>query len=414
MKSICRHMPVYNYTGFSVEGRGMTGIIDADSPRSARQRLRSDGIYPTAVIEQKGSGVRSAYSTPRPGLRGTLGTQELALLTRHLATLLAAGLPLVEVLAVLIEQSEEQSAKRILAQIREHIREGQSFSKALETFPGDFTQVYLNMVRTGEATGTLEPVLLRIATYLDQQLELKHKITNAIIYPAVMLSVGVAVLCFLMIFVVPRITTVFSDVHQSLPWPTVVLIAVSHFLAGYWIIILGVGIFVAAGLGRAAASSMGRARIDRFILELPLVGNVVQMVCISRLAGTLSAMLSSGVPVIDALEVAKGVMNNRVLEQAVSHAQANIREGESIAAPLKRSGVFPALVTHMIAVGEKSGALEGMLDKVSQIYDSEVNRIMTRLTSLMEPTMVLIMGVIVFFIVLAILLPIFQMNQFIR
>ena len=396
-----------------MEGRGMTGIIDADSPRSARQRLRSNGIYPTAVIEQEGTGLRS-FSTAQPRTRGTLGTQELALLTRHLATLLAAGLPLVEALTVLIEQQEGQPAKQILAQIREHIREGQAFSRALEAFPGDFTQVYLNMVRTGETTGTLEPVLVRLAGYLDQQLELKNKITNAIIYPAVMLCVGVGVLCFLMIFVVPRITTVFNDVKQSLPWPTVVLIAVSHFLAGYWIVLLGLAILVIGGVSRVVASPTGRAHIDRFILGLPLVGNVVRMVCISRLAGTLSAMLTSGVPVLEAIEVARGVMNNRVLEQAVLRAQDNIREGDSIAAPLKRSGVFPSLVTHMIAVGERSGALEEMLDKVSHIYDSEVNRIMTRLTSLMEPMMVLAMGVIVFFIVLAILLPIFQMNQFIR
>jgi len=406
-------MPLYTYKGLSMEGRGLTGSIDADNPRTARQRLRSSGIYPTAVIEQGGIGLRS-LSTGHLKTRGTLGTQELALLTRHLATLLAAGLPLTEALTVLIEQNEGQPAKRILAHIRELIREGTAFSKALETFPGDFTQVYLNMVRTGESTGTLEPVLVRLAGYLDQQLELKNKITNAIIYPAVMLCVGVGVLCFLMAFVVPRITTVFNDVHQSLPWPTVMLIAISHFLAGYWIVVLGLTILVIGGASRVVANPTGRAHLDRYIFGLPLVGHLVRMVCISRLAGTLSALLTSGVPVLVALDVAKGVMNNHVLEQAVSRAQDNIREGDSIAAPLTRSGVFPSLVTHMIAVGERSGALEEMLHKVSQIYDSEVNRIMTRLTSLMEPMMVLAMGVIVFFIVLAILLPIFQMNQFIR
>ncbi|WHZ15105.1 MAG: General secretion pathway protein F [Nitrospira sp.] len=407
-------MPIYAYKGLSVEGRGLTGIIDADNPRSARQRLRNNGIYPTAVLEQQGADLWAVSSTARPGSQGLLRKREVALLTRHLATLLAAGLPLVEALTVLIEQSDERAAKQVLAHIREHIREGRAFSKALESFPRDFTPVYVNMVRTGETAGTLEPVLGRLASYLDQQVDLKNKITNAIIYPAVMLCVGVGVLCFLMIFVVPRITTVFNDVHQALPWPTVVLIAVSRFLADYWLALLGLVLVAGAGLGRAVASPTGRAHIDRVILRLPLVGNVVRMVSISRLAGTLSAMLSNGVPVLDALDVAKGVMNNRVLEEAVSRAQNHIREGESIADPLKRSGVFPSLAIHMIAVGEKSGALEELLEKVSHIYDGEVNRIMTRLTSLMEPIMVLVMGVIVFFIVLAILLPIFQMNQFIR
>lgn len=407
-------MPIYTYKGLNIEGRGLTGIIDADSPRSARQRLRSNGIYPTAVREHQGADAHPGPSASLPGSRGLLGKQELALLTRHLATLLEAGLPLVEALTVLVEQSEGQASKRVLARIREQIREGKAFSTALESFPGDFAQVYVSMVRTGETAGTLETVLVRLAGYLDQQLELKNKITNAIIYPAIMLIVGVGVLCFLMIFVVPRITTVFNDVHQSLPWPTVMLIAISRFLGGYWIALLGLALIVGGGLGRVAASPVGRAHIDRLLLRLPFVGNVVRMVCISRLAGTLSAMLSNGVPVLDALDVARGVMNNQVLEQAVLRAQNNIREGESVADPLKRSGVFPPLATHMIAVGERSGTLEEMLEKVSQLYDSEVNRIITRLTSLMEPIMVLVMGVIVFFIVLAILLPIFQMNQFVR
>jgi len=407
-------MPLYTYKGLSAEGRGLAGVIDADSPRNARQRLRSNGIYPTVVREHQAAGARPGLATPLPSSRALLGKQELALLTRHLATLLDAGLPLVEALSVLIEQSVEETAKQVLARIREHIREGRAFSKALESFPGDFSQVYINMVRTGETAGTLETVLGRLADYLDQQLELKNRIANAIIYPAIMLFVGTGVLCFLMIFVVPRIMTVFNEMQQALPWPTVMLIAVSGFLADYWIILLSVILLVGGALARVAMTPAGRAFFDRLRLGLPLVANVVRMVCTSRLAGTLSAMLANGVPFLDALDIAKGVMNNRVLEQAVARAQNNIREGESVADPLKRSGVFPPLATHMIAVGERSGALEEMLEKVSRIYDSEVNRIMTRLTSLLEPVMVLTMGVIVFFIVLAVLLPIFQMNQFVR
>lgn len=270
------------------------------------------------------------------------------------------------------------------------------------------------MIRAGEASGSLEPILVRLSDFLDNQLKLKHKVTNAILYPALMLMVGTAILFFLMIFVVPKITAVFADLHQALPWPTVVLIGASDFLARYWIMLPVGGLFLVVAFRRAMATPAGRLRADGLLLTMPLVGTVARMVSISRLASTLATMLASGVQLLHALDVAKRVMNNSVLEQVVGEARENIREGESIAVPLKRSGMFPPLVTHLIGVGEKSGELEEMLRRIAQIYDSDVDRVLSRLTSLMEPIMILLMGSVVFFIVMAILLPIFEMSQIVK
>lgn len=408
-------MPVYKYKGLNQTGKSTTGIIDADSSKSARLKLRKTGIFPTEITEDRQAGTDGGLALSR-GRAGTaiLSAQDRAVLTRQLGTLLVAGLPLVEALGVLIEQSAKKSVQGLLADVREQIREGKALSVALETYPLDFSPVFIHMVRAGESSGALDQILFRLAEFLEQQQALKSKVTNAALYPALMLAVGVMVLFFLMTFVVPKITAVFADLKQALPWPTVVLIGISRFLGTYWWLLLGGMAFLVTAGRRALRSQKGRATADRWLLKLPLVGHVARMVAISRLASTLATMLASGVQLLDAMGVTKRVMNNVVLEQAVEQARENIREGESIAQPLKRSGEFPPLVTHMIAVGEKSGEMEEMLRRISQIYDGEVDRVITRLTSLMEPIMILAMGIIVFFIVVAILLPIFEMSQMVR
>lgn len=408
-------MPVYHYKGLRSDGQGATGIIDAESLKGARYKLRQGGIYPTDVNEQRQTegGSHGLLSSSKDG-RAVLSVQERAILTRQLATLLAAGLPLTDALAVLVDQSDKKSIQSLLAEIREQIRSGKSLSRALESFPRDFTTIYLHMVRAGEASGALEGILVRLADFLDNQLKLKHKVTNATMYPLLMLVVAIGILCFLMAYVVPKITVVFSDLHQVLPWPTRFLIAVSDGMTHYWWVFLGAIILIVGFVRRLMATPSGRWRIDRAVLKVPLVGSVAQMVSISRLTSTLATMLSSGVQLLDALEVAKHVMNNRVLERAVSQAREHIREGQSIAIPLKQSGWFPPLVTHMIGVGEKSGELENMLRRISEIYNAEVDRVISRLTSLLEPIMILLMGSVVFFIVLAILLPIFEMSQIVK
>ncbi len=409
-------MPVYQYRGYRNDGGAATGIVDAENVKVARLKLRKEGVFPTDVVEQTRAAVRRPEGQVQapPSGRAALSANDLALMTRQFATLLVAGLPLVEALGVLVDQAEKKPVKGLFAEIREQIRGGKSLSAALELHPKDFSPIFIHMVRAGEASGALDQILFRLAEFLEKQLALKNKVTNAILYPALMLIVGVGVLFFLMTFVVPKITAVFASMKQALPLPTVVLMSISRFFADYWMVVIGLLLGGILLIRRLVRTEAGRMTADRVILRLPLVGDVARMVSISRLTSTLATMLASGVQLLDAMDVSKRVMNNRVLEEAVEGARQNIREGETIADPLKRSGEFPALVTHMIAVGERSGEMEDMLRRVSQIYDGEVERVITRLTSLLEPIMILVMGVIVFFIVVAILLPIFEMGQMVR
>lgn len=412
-------MPVYQYKGYRTDGGTAAGIVDAESPKVARQKLRKVGVFPTDMIEQGQTLARSGAKSPAAsgilsGRSPVLTTTDVALMTRQLATLLVAGLPLVEALGVLVDQTDKKVIKSLMADVREQIRGGKSLSVVLEQYPKEFSQIYVHMVRAGEASGALDQILFRLAEFLEKQLSLKHKVTNAVLYPALMLVVGTALLFFLMTFVVPKITAVFTNLKQALPWPTVVLMSISRFCADYWMILLGALAVAGWALQRAIKTDTGRTAADRLLLKVPLIGEVARMVSISRLASTLATMLGSGVQLLDALDVSKRVMNNRVLEQTVEDARKNIKEGETIADPLKRSGEFPALATHMIAVGERSGEIEEMLRRIGQIYDAEVDRVIARFTSLLEPIMILVMGVLVFFIVVAILLPIFEMGQMVR
>ncbi len=412
-------MPVYHYKGYRNDGGAATGIIDAESPKVARVKLRKVGVFPTDMVEQGSSSTvsttgASGKSSAGIGRSTALSTTDVAMMTRQLATLLVAGLPLVDALGVMVDQSEKKSVKSLMADIREAIRGGASYSAVLGRYPREFSQIYVHMIRAGEASGALDQILFRLSEFLEKQLALKHKVTNAILYPALMMIVGISVLFFLMTFVVPKITAVFASLKQALPWPTVVLMNISHFFADYWAGILGaIGLIIWA-VRRAMKTDVGQLTADRWLLKIPLIGEVARLVAISRLTSTLATMLGSGVQLLDAMDVAKRVMNNRVLEQAVEGARQNIREGETIAEPLKRSGEFPALVTHMVAVGERSGEMEEMLRRIGHIYDGEVERVITRFTSLLEPVMILVMGVLVFFIVVAILLPIFEMGQMVR
>lgn len=412
-------MPVYQYQGYRSDGGAATGIIDAENVKVARLKLRKNGVYPTDVVEQGQAPSRSQEKTSSRteraiGRSATLSSTNLALMTRQFATLLVAGLPLIEALGVLVDQAEKKPIKALLADIREQIRGGKALSVVLETYEKDFSPIYVHMVRAGEASGSLDQILFRLAEFLEKQLALKNKVTNAMLYPVIMLVIGSVILFFLITFVVPKITLVFAQQKQALPWPTVALMSVSQFFADYWMVLIGLVLGGLYATRRFIRTGAGRMTADRLILKMPLIGDVARMVSISRLTSTLATMLASGVQLLDAMDVSKRVMNNRILEETVETARQNIREGETIADPLKRSGEFPALVTHMIAVGEKSGEMEEMLRRVSQIYDGEVERVIARLTSLMEPIMILAMGAVVLFIVVAILLPIFEMGQMVH
>ncbi|MBI3621921.1 MAG: type II secretion system inner membrane protein GspF [Nitrospirae bacterium] len=427
-------MSVYEYKGLTPEGRAVSGVIDADSPRLARSKLRKTGIFPTDVLESDAPAAapdgRGAQGTPlteagrQPAVhlferwgrwrRSHLSLPELSVMTRQLSTMIGAGLPLMDGLTSLIEQIDRQQARKIWIGVREGVKEGASLADALSLHPDVFSSLYLNMVRSGEQSGTLGVMLLRLAEMLEYQARLRSRILAAVTYPVVLLVVSLSILFFLILFVMPQIAQVFTDVHQALPLPTQILLGTSQWLRDYW---WALALLLAGGLmwaQRALSSPEGRLRRDRWLLKLPIFGRLAGMVALSRFALTLSTLLASGIPLLRALGIVKGVVGNMVLEGAIEEAAHNIREGESIAGPLQRSGLFPGFVIQMIAVGERSGELTQMLKKVADAYDHQVETTVGVLTSLLTPVLILFMGGIVMIIVLSVLLPIFDMSQTVR
>jgi len=406
-------VPVYAYRGLSADGTAVAGVVDAESQRGARLKLRRTGVFPTDVSEARAPSGRRATLTP-----GALGervpTQELAALTRQLATLIGAGLPLVEALEALAEQTERAHLRRALVQIREKVTEGRALAEALAEHPRLFSSLYVNMVRAGEASGALDVVLDRLADYSENQARLLGKVRSALTYPAVMLVLGSSILFFLVSYVVPKVTRIFQETQQKLPSLTVALIVLSGFAARWWWLILLLAA-AAATAGRAyARTPHGRERVDRLTLRLPYVGGLVQKLALARFARTLSTLLASGIGLLPALDIVRTIVDNRVIARAIENARDAIREGQSIAPPLRESGVFPPLVVHMVAVGEQSGQLEAMLTKAADAYDTEVENAVSALTTILEPLMIVFMGLVVLFIVLAILMPIFELNRVVR
>jgi general secretion pathway protein F len=411
-------MPVYAYKGLSSQGKAVTGIVDADNPKGARQKLRRDGIFPTDVTEEQRKS-KAAVAAARTEFTLAVFTErisapDLALLTRQLATLVGAGLPLVDCLSALIEQVENARIKRMLSQVREQVTEGTSLADALKGHPRVFTDLYINMVRAGEASGSLDLVLLRLADYTENYAALRDKVRGALTYPALMGTAGGAILLFLLSYVVPKVTKIFTENQATLPLMTTILLAISGFMQEYWWLVVGTIVMAVVAIRLSLRTPAGRLRFDRYTLAVPYVGKLIKKVALARFARTLSTLLTSGITLLSALDIVKNVVSNTVLSQAIEDARSSIREGQSIAPPLKKSGLFPAMLVHMIAVGEKSGELEAMLARAADAYDREVETSVTAVTSILEPVMILIGGGVVLFIVMAILLPIFELNQLVR
>lgn len=412
-------MAVYEYKGLTTEGKNITGIIDADSSKTARSKLKRSGIFPVAVFEGEKTSLHPSPDS-KTGLsvfqffEDRVSSQSIALMTRQLATLIGAGLPLLEALDALVDQLEKGGLMKVVAGIRESVKEGTSLADALGRYPQIFSGLYINMVRSGEASGALDIMLLRLADFLEKQIQMRNKILSALAYPFIMLGIGTIILFMLITYVIPQVTQVFEEMNQVLPLPTRILLGISDFLQSY-----GLFLFLLLGIlglwfRKWAHTLRGRERLDRWIFVIPLFGSLFKRVAISRFTTTLSTLLSSGVPLLRALEIVKEVMNNKVLSDAIQNVTENIKQGEGIAEPLKRTGVFPPMVIRMIAVGEKSGELENVLLKISEAYDYEVETITVALTSLLTPIMILLMGGVVLYIVVSVLLPIFEMSQVIH
>ena len=390
----------------------MKGIIDAPSPRMARSKLRSLRIFPVDIREEISK--LQVAEDPLAKLFVRMRPQDISIITRQLATLLEAGTPLVSALDAIIEQTDNHAVKKVIAQVREEIKEGRSFADALDKHRKVFSDLYVNMIRAGEESGALEGVLLRLADFTENQILLKNRIRAALAYPLIMTIIGAGVMIFLLTFVIPTVTQVFEEMGQTLPLPTRILMAVSNLFKGYWWLIIIGFVFLIVGIRRYLQTPKGALRWDRVKLRLPLFGGLIVRGAVARFARTLATLLQGGLPILNSLEIVKTVVNNHLLAQAIEETKAEVREGEGIAPSLKRSGLFPAIVTHMIATGEGSGNLEQMLAKVADAYEAEVQTKVTALTSILEPVIILAMGLVVGFIVISILLPIFEMNQLVR
>jgi general secretion pathway protein F len=408
-------VPVYAYKGVTAAGRKTKGHLDAESPRSARARLRRDGVFITELEEGRRSDVaRSPASTGRfavslPSFQRVSGL-DLALMTRQLSTLIGAGIPLVSALRALTDQVENAKLKGVLGNVRDRVNEGAALADAMAAGGGVFPDLYIGMVRAGEAGGALETVLERLADYLESQVRLRNKVSSILIYPTVMFLFACVVVGALVTVVLPQITELLASLNQPLPFYTRWIIALSHFTRDVWWVLVLAGIGAVVAFRGAIRTERGRATYDRVRLRLPVVGRLVRLLAISRFARTLSTLLSGGLPITRALETAAEVAGNTVIAAAIGAARTSITEGASVAAPLKASGEFPPMVTHMIEVGEQSGELELMLTKVSDTYEEQVETTVTRLTALLEPILILVMVGIVLAIILATLVPLLQIT----
>ena len=403
-------MPVFDYKALTASGEQVTGIIDADSLADARSKLRQKRLFPTDVTESDEKvDLRSDQATSRIFQR--IKPMDVAVFTRQMATLLGSGLQLVQGLNALIDQLEKSPLKRVIIGVRDDVNAGKSFADALRRFPRVFPPLYINMIQAGEAAGALDMVLERLADLTEKNVKMRNHIRSVMVYPALVACIGVVMVVFLLVKVVPTITDIFAETKQALPLPTVILLNVSDFLRSYWWVI----IFITAGLYFLFTAwkkgPKGRLILDRLKLRLPLVGPLIRKISVVRFSRTLSTLLSSGAPLLGSMEIVKNIVNNTSIANSIEEAIEAIRAGQSVAGPFRKSRVFPPIVVHMISIGEASGALEPMLDKIAQSYEDEVESSVSAMTSLLEPIMIVVMGVVVGYIVLSILLPIFQMSD---
>jgi general secretion pathway protein F len=410
-------LPVFAYKGVDTAGKSKRGFVDAENLRSARSRLRRDGVFLTEVTESDARrpdapGGRRRVSFSLGSLRRVSG-MDLAMATRQLSTLIGAGIPLIEALGALTEQVETARLKGILGRVRDRVNEGASLADALAN-AGPFNDLYVSLVRAGETGGALEQVLSRLADYLEGQVRLKNKVLTVTIYPIMMMAFALCVVAALVTFVLPQITQLLQSLNQPLPFYTRAIIGVSDVARVYWWAFVLVGVLATVGFRSVLRSEAGRARWDSIKLRLPLIGKVTRQLAISRFSRTLSTLLAGGIPITKALDISKFVANNAVIGHAVEQARESLTEGSSLAAPLRASGEFPPLVTHMVDVGERSGELEPMLAKVAETYDEQVEQSVARMTALLEPILILVMVGVVLSIVLAVLGPLLQITRSIQ
>ena len=402
-------MPVFDYSGTDRNGTNIRSTVDAESIKAAKQKIKKSGFV-LLSIEEKNTAKKRVLV---PTLSGstTVNTQTLAVTTRQFSSLIKANIPLVEALAALLDQTENLKMKTVLGEIRQKVNEGISLKVALAEHTKVFPPVYINMVEAGEASGTLPLVLQRLADFLESQVRLRQKVMSAMTYPAIMITVGGGLMLIIFTFVIPKIAGIFSSMNKKLPWYTQVVLNISNFLTSYWwALILGTFLTVWV-IKKYFSTPTGRFKKDQILLKLPIFGEIVRMVAVTRFASTMATLLNGGVPLVQALGIVKSVVDNEVLAKAIAEAKENITEGQNISEPLRRSGEFPSLLLHMISIGERTGELSPMLEMVAQNYEEQVNSKVSRMTTMIEPMMIVVMGASVGIIVMAVFMPLLQMQQ---
>jgi len=405
-------MPVYAYRALDSDGKAVRGVVDADSPQKARHRLRTDGLHPVELSPVSRFQVRGQ---PLAWLKKALTLRRnrlglLAVITRQAATLLFAGVPLVTALATIQEQTEDHDFSQILALIREEVTSGESLAQALGRRPDVFPADYIHLVRAGELSGALDPVLERLAEDLESRLARRGKIYSALAYPAFMTLVGGAVLFFLLSFIIPTLTGLFANLGASLPWPTRLLLGVSAFLQTYWWAVILVLALLVRQARRFLKNEDNYRRIEAVVFNIPGLGALVQRLALARVLRGLAIMTAGGVALTTALTVTAQGLGRSGFAEALRIAAERVGQGRSLAEGLEASGMFPPVTRRMVAVGEASGTLTEMLARVAKTYEDETDQILSALTSLVEPIIILVMGLLVGFVVLSVLLPIFDLS----
>jgi general secretion pathway protein F len=400
-------MPVFEYKAFNQTGRKIKGVIESDTVRSARLKLKQQGIFPTDLSESR---VRPQTSTFDLRLK-RVSTTQLAVMTRQLATLVGAGMPLVEALRALSDQIDEQRLRQVVAEVGDRVNEGLTMAEAMRTYPKVFPRLYVHMDASAEASGSLDLVLERLAELLEGQAVLRRKVLSALTYPILMLLLCLGVVVLLLSYIVPQITVMFEDRKALLPLPTRIIIALSNFLQGYWWVLVIVGAFAVVLFQRYRTTVKGREALDRLKLRLPIFGGITRKVAMSRFSRNLGSLLASGVEVLTALGIVRNIVGNVVLEKIIADAIVGVREGKNLAAELSHGGEFPRMLIHMIAIGEQTGQLEQMLQRAATNYETEVSAMLTALTSILEPLLIVFLAAIVGTILAAVMLPMLEMTS---
>jgi len=400
-------MATFKYSARDAAGRVVAGAIDAETEVLVIGKLQEMGFFVTSLEKQAGRGAGLSIAGFRRLRR--VGLRELTVFARQFATMVNAGLSMVRTLSILEQQTESRKLRQIVGEVRKDVEEGMTLSDSFGKHPETFNTLMVNMVRAGEVGGVLDDVLNRVATFFEKDLSLRQKVRAALTYPAAIMTFALGVIFFLVFFILPQFIGFFKGLDLVLPLPTRVLIFGTELLTGYWYVFLGFILLGLYGFRMYVNTSAGRFQFDKFKLRVPVFGPLMRKVTISRFTRTLGTLISSGVPIMQALEVVAKAVENKVVSQAIESVRSSIREGESIAVPLQSSGLFPPMVVQMTAVGEETGTLDSMLQKVADFYDAEVETTLAQLTSILEPILIMFLGFVVGFIVLSFYMPLYQL-----